>query len=445
MEKFASTFKTDLSSLHKEFEIKKRTFDPRSQEVTVLKLPAILRKIYEVNIKQPLQMKIEQSEYGYLVKLNGDTLQLENDVIRGFYAQSVEHTSSSLLKVLYTKESKEVKTIVLVGGFALSPLIQNAVRLKFPDMTILMPSDPDLAVMKGSVLYGHCTAPILYMNAKYSYGIGIALPFDKNLHLDEKKFDSCGRHLCSDVFQQHIALGQKVRIGEFASKTSLYINRKEQRYLSVPVFLSSVTSSLYTTETTCSYLGRMKITLVSERNEKAPITIKMALTYAELVVEVVDEGSGRTIRDVFSDSPVGDWHFCVWHMCASKAVHKFVQSSISWPEWKKRLSFLEVTGPCKTVFQQGRLDWLLTIAVIQQYVYEQSSGEYRRCTWTQSSAICKCSKIMDGSCHLRKCFHRVLWYALHLSLAVELCMHVFISCIILSFIQIVKMPMTLYI
>lgn len=47
----------------------------------------------------------------------------------------------------------------------------------------------------------------------------------------------------------------------------------------------------------------MKITLMSTRDEKAPISVKMALTFHELVVEVTDEGSGRTIRDVFADSP----------------------------------------------------------------------------------------------------------------------------------------------
>ncbi|KAK3099912.1 hypothetical protein FSP39_011703 [Pinctada imbricata] len=129
------------------------------------------------------------------------------------------------------------------------------------------------------------------------------LPFHRDQHLDEKRFESQGTVLCSDIFQQHLAVGQEVRIGEFSSKTTIFINRRDQRYLSIPVFLSTVDTSLYTTETTCHYLGRMKITLVSDRHEKAPVTIKMALTYSELIVEVVDEGSGRTIRDVFSDTP----------------------------------------------------------------------------------------------------------------------------------------------
>lgn len=303
MEKFASSFKADLSYLHKEFEIKKRTFDPKSSDLIVFKLPTVLRRIFEVNMKQALQLKIEQSEYGYLVKLNGDTLSMDPDVFRGFYAAALENISSSLLKVLYAKEGKDCKTIVMVGGFALSPLVQNTIRTKFPDMTILMPPDPDLAVMKGGVLYGFDNQPVIYMKAKYTYGIGMAMPFKNGVHPDEKKFESNGVSLCSDVFKINITQNQDVQIGEFESRTLLYINRREQRFLCIPVYLSTVREALFTTEGTCQYLGKMKITLMSTRDEKAPISVKMALTFHELVVEVTDEGSGRTIRDVFADSP----------------------------------------------------------------------------------------------------------------------------------------------
>lgn len=304
MEKFASSFKAELSHLHKEFEIKKRTFDPKSSDPIVFKLPSVLRRIYEVNMKQALQLKIEQSEYGYLVKLNGDHLSVDPDVFRGFYAAALENMSSSLLKVLYAKEGKGCKTIVMVGGFALSPLVQNSIRTKFPDMTILMPPDPDLAVMKGGVLYGFDNRPVIFMKSKYTYGIGMAMPFKNGVHPDEKKFDCDGVPLCTDVFKTHITQNQEVQIGEFESRTLLYINRKEQRFLCIPVYLSIVKEALFTTEGTCQYLGKMKITLMSSRDEKAPICVKMALTYHELIVEVTDEGSGRTIRDVFADSPL---------------------------------------------------------------------------------------------------------------------------------------------
>lgn len=157
--------------------------------------------------------------------------------------------------------------------------------------------------MKGGVLYGFDNQPVIYMKAKYTYGIGMAMPFKNGVHPDEKKFESNGVSLCSDVFKINITQNQDVQIGEFESRTLLYINRREQRFLCIPVYLSTVREALFTTEGTCQYLGKMKITLMSTRDEKAPISVKMALTFHELVVEVTDEGSGRTIRDVFADSP----------------------------------------------------------------------------------------------------------------------------------------------
>ncbi|VDH96065.1 Hypothetical predicted protein [Mytilus galloprovincialis] len=304
MDKFFLTCKQELLNLQKDFEIKKRTFNPANGQNIVIKLPPMVRKIYEVNYKQQLQLKVENSEYGELVKLVGDNLHIDVEIVESFYTIVAEQITSHLVKILYAGTTKDIKTLVLAGGFANSVIVQNAIRKKFPDITVLMPTDPELSVMQGGVLYGYESSPILYMKAKYSYGIAIAMPYNVHEHNDDKKFSADGVPLCADLFHRYIEVGEEIRIGEFVRSGAIFINRKDQRYLSVPIYLSTVASPLYTSDNTCHYLGRIRITLVSNRRENSQITIKMALTYTELIVEVTDEGSGRTVRDVFLDSPV---------------------------------------------------------------------------------------------------------------------------------------------
>jgi molecular chaperone DnaK (HSP70) len=304
MDRFFQTCKQELLQLQKDFEIKKRMFNPVNGQNVVIKLPQMVRQIYEMNYKQKLQLKIGNSEYGELVKLVGDNLHIDTDIMESFYNVVAEQITSHLVKILYSGTSNDIKTLVLVGGFANSIIIQNVIQKKFPDITILMPTDPELSVMQGAVLYGYESTPILHMKAKYSYGIAIAMPYNVHEHNDDKRFTADGRPLCTDLFHRYIELGENIRIGEFVRTGSIFINRKDQRYLNVPIYLSSIDSPLYTSDNSCHFLGKVRITLVSNRKESAPITVRMALTYTELIVEVTDDGSGRTVRDVFLDSPV---------------------------------------------------------------------------------------------------------------------------------------------
>lgn len=303
VDKFAQKFRSDLLQLHKEFETKKRSFEPNTQDPIAIRIPGILKRIYEVNAKQPLQFKVENSEYGKLVKMVGDHLHIDADIMRGFFATAAEHIHAHLLKILYSPAGRDVNTMVLVGGFASSPMMQYLIRKKFPDMTIVMPSNPDIAIMKGSVLFGNEFGPIINMRARYSYGIGIAMPYENGDDPQEKKFKSNGVDLTCDIFHRHIKAGQNVRIGEYVSSSSIYANRSNQRYLSIPVYLSSAPSPVFTSDDSCHFLGKLRITLAANRKQRSPITVKMALTYSELIVEVTDEGSGRTVKDVFLDSP----------------------------------------------------------------------------------------------------------------------------------------------
>ncbi|XP_069129903.1 heat shock 70 kDa protein 12A-like isoform X2 [Argopecten irradians] len=307
MDKFAQSFRGDLLTLHKEFESKKRIFDPTSQESVSIKVPAILRRIYEVNAKQPLQLKVDNSEFGDLVKMHGDNINIDPEIFEGFFKTAGEQIVTHVMKSLSSKKGRNVKTLVMVGGFAKAASMQALMRRKFPDMTILMPQDPELAVMKGAVLYGHEFGPIIKMDAKHSYGISIALPFHRHDHHEDKRFNSNGVDLCTDIYSEQIAKGQNVRIGDFVTKTSLYVNRKRQKYLSLPMFLhTGEISPLYTTEANCHFLGKMNISLASDRDTNAPIVVRMGLTYSELLVEVVDESNGRTVRDTFLDSPLNE-------------------------------------------------------------------------------------------------------------------------------------------
>lgn len=73
---------------------------------------------------------------------------------------------------------KDVSSIIRVGGFAESPMLQAAITNAFKDKKkkdFIVPRDAGLAVLKGAVLFGHQPKTISARVCKYTYGIGTTI------------------------------------------------------------------------------------------------------------------------------------------------------------------------------------------------------------------------------------------------------------------------------
>jgi molecular chaperone DnaK (HSP70) len=64
----------------------------------------------------------------------------------------------------------ELKTILLVGGFSESKLLQEGIQRHFPSIAVRTPSEPSTAVVKGAVDFGHCPEKIRFRMSPYTYG-----------------------------------------------------------------------------------------------------------------------------------------------------------------------------------------------------------------------------------------------------------------------------------
>ncbi|KAH3822080.1 hypothetical protein DPMN_123850 [Dreissena polymorpha] len=64
----------------------------------------------------------------------------------------------------------DVETILMVGGYSESPILQEAIKKKFPNIKIIVPPDAGLAVIKGAVIVGHCPIVNKESLSTYTYG-----------------------------------------------------------------------------------------------------------------------------------------------------------------------------------------------------------------------------------------------------------------------------------
>ncbi|KAL3879156.1 hypothetical protein ACJMK2_031465 [Sinanodonta woodiana] len=297
---FMKKHKIDLIDLQQEFEVRKRRFTlDAAYDTTDLHLPPSLLKLYLTKSKERLQDRIDDTDLVGKIIAKDDRLIIDKSIMKDLFGPSIKSIISYLSSIAKDPEVRQTDAIILTGGFSQSSVLEGAVRFYFPTAKIVIPPNADLAVLLGGVLIGHNPDPVVVLTAKYTYGFGIALPFNKNRHPKEKMFISSGKEFCTDVFQTQIRLGQMIELGRMSNPHHLFPNRAKQTIMSIPVYASSKANPRFTTDQGVFYLGRLTVNLNKSYSDSR-IRVQMTLLASTLLVEGVDEASGDVSQAVFA-------------------------------------------------------------------------------------------------------------------------------------------------
>ncbi|XP_061188822.1 uncharacterized protein LOC133196997 [Saccostrea echinata] len=133
---------SDFHDLRHAFEVKKRrTGGTTSKFVSLPISPAFAQKIDRSKLK----------EYNTSIAILRGKLQMPIDFFHSIFKKPVQ----SMMKCLEEAVTDEIKSILLVGGFANSEIVFQSVKERFPNKHVYCPPDADLSVLKGAVIYGH--------------------------------------------------------------------------------------------------------------------------------------------------------------------------------------------------------------------------------------------------------------------------------------------------
>lgn len=88
-----------------------------------------------------------------------------------FFKQSITEISNHLTKLFQNKDGKGISTIILVGGYAESPMLIEGIKSNFPEMRTLIPQEASSSILLGALIFGHNPSLIRQRRSKYTYGI----------------------------------------------------------------------------------------------------------------------------------------------------------------------------------------------------------------------------------------------------------------------------------
>lgn len=171
LSKFKSKCMVDYLEMMNDFEIKKQFATLENEEEVMLTFPGSLVKLFEEETDgESLSDVIKQTPMGDQLEWTSGRLIIQPELFKTFFTVSIDNVISKLEELFSATASRDVSTLLLVGGFSESPILRKAIRKAFRDKRIIHPEHPSLAILEGTVIYGHSPMSVKTRICKYTYG-----------------------------------------------------------------------------------------------------------------------------------------------------------------------------------------------------------------------------------------------------------------------------------
>ncbi|XP_063414688.1 heat shock 70 kDa protein 12A-like [Mytilus trossulus] len=291
-------------SLLRNFEDKKTSFKKEDEgepegKVT-LRLPIEWTDTFKAIRSLPFAKAVEKTNFKDRVIVNKDKFRIKNNLFRTFYNYSLENVIRELERLLAKKELKCVKTLLVVGGHSASTVLTEALKAKFPNIGMVIPKDPGLAVLKGAVMFGFDPGTITSRVARFTYGIGTTRAFEKG-DPESKKIIVDGVEKCKDVFDKHIEIGQILEVGEdkYLEEHNYVPLYKDQTSVDFIFYDTLNKSPKYVTDDGCRRIGSLHFKLTDGMTGKRTMALKINNSGTELVSLITEIGTTKLSKGYF--------------------------------------------------------------------------------------------------------------------------------------------------
>lgn len=242
----------DFVKLMRHFEESKRTFDHETKAIAI-ELPFSLIKLAE---------QFSNLSFGEIVQGNREiqnvffegrqVLCLKGEVMASFFKPSVEGIVGTIRSILQSCSQDRINTLLLTGGYSMSPYVEETIKREFSSMEIIKVSEQDLAVVKGAVMMGYEPDNMIERRARYTYGFAISRPFKENVDPKNFGFIRDGKLLCRDYFHKVISKNQLIRAGD---RFTIEIRNNDRKYFKfrerdacLQFIISTAENPIYCTE-----------------------------------------------------------------------------------------------------------------------------------------------------------------------------------------------------
>jgi len=299
--------------LLRQFELKKRAFNPEAKDDIIIGLPLIILELFDERVSKEFPSQnisssakemisesrsryIESTDFCDLIKVKKDKMHINAELFKQLFENTLKGIIKHIRNVL-TNIRKKIPIIVLVGGFSESNMIQEKIRKTFPKKIIISPPEASLAVLKGAVLFGHNPCVIKSRIMKYTYGVECSkYPFVKGKHPEKLKKWVNGHWSCSKCFDPFVSADEEISVGNTVTK--IYNLNGEDAKDGVNIYSSSSTPK-YIAE--CERIGSILLEYPEGGwSTGTKLIVNMKFGGTEFTVSVTDTSLNKTYKNAYN-------------------------------------------------------------------------------------------------------------------------------------------------
>ncbi|KAL3857061.1 hypothetical protein ACJMK2_011757 [Sinanodonta woodiana] len=294
---FESCTRADLFEMELEFERQKVAIRKKKKHVQSwikLPLPDVVWSKEKDNI-----IKNEGHTYSIYFDKTNNGLNFKPEIISEIlFNEPMELILEKLKSILNDETATSIEKIILVGGLAESHIVRTKILKAFQERSILVPSNPFYAVIKGAVLYGQKPDIFESRISRFTYGIGTHIPFDREKHpLDKKVEDSSGKMWCKDVFSIHVKRNQIVSLNKDQPVEVYKPLERYQTSITFDIYQTESQNPVYITEEGCKKIGSLVVEM-PDRTKKIERNAQVTMIFGgtELGVKGIDESTKKEFK-----------------------------------------------------------------------------------------------------------------------------------------------------
>ncbi|XP_071128827.1 heat shock 70 kDa protein 12A-like isoform X1 [Mytilus edulis] len=228
------------------------------------------------------------------VKMVKGRLQIEKKMVNAIFKECIDTLCKNIKDLLSKKETEDVSSLIMVGGYSSCTLLQKTLKDMFSDLKIIYPPDPETTVIKGAVIMGHMNTPIARRLARYHYGIAI----NSELDLVESFNGSLAEQ--TDTEPEFLAFIKKldpIKVNDVIAEYDVPVSSGQEKVI-IEVYASdSNVPPKVVSDAHCRKIGTIRIKM-SNINDDTMLKVGMSCDGTEFKAVARDYTTGRCFAGI---------------------------------------------------------------------------------------------------------------------------------------------------
>ena len=247
--RYCMKFPVEWLRLMNDFEMKKRGRRAFDDKITRITLPRNFLQMVSEPSASDLATRLAKSCNLHDVEIyNDEYLCLGPKAMRSLFDPVVDGIIRHMRDLLSKPALRNVSCVFMVGGFAESVILQEAVKTAFRSRyRVLVPNYAGIAVVQGATMFGQKPTIVTSRVMATTYGFEINNKFDPKKHDPNKKIAVEGIAWCKDIFKIVVKENDVVEVGE-TKRFTLSPIYNDQKRVTVPFFTSTDPNVKYITD-----------------------------------------------------------------------------------------------------------------------------------------------------------------------------------------------------